>query len=86
MNTSESLNMLGFAMAQPNLLIRSSGTKKPPEGGCFVFGGGGGTVIPEFSFRPGLFLHLITIYQMESVCEYLFYLQPTLVFHGDKSR
>ncbi|SFJ97267.1 hypothetical protein [Methylophaga sulfidovorans] len=78
--------MLGFAIALPNLRHRSIGTKKPPEGGCFVFGGGGGTVIPEFSFRPGLFLHLIAIYQMESVCEYRFYLQPTLVFHEDKSR
>ena len=76
--------LLSFAMALPNLRHRSSGTKKPPEGGYFVFGGGGGTVIPEFSFRPGLFLHLIN--QMESVCEYLFYLQPTLVFHEDKSR
>ena len=76
--------MLVVARTMPSPLIRSSGTKKPPEGGYFVFGGGGGTVIPEFSFRPGLFLHLIN--QMESVCEYLFYLQPTLVFHEDKSR
>jgi len=53
--------MLGFAIALPNLLSRSLGTKKPPEGGhlCLVEAAG---IEPASADPPPSDLHAYFIY------------------------